>query len=57
LVKQVEIEQEQVNIVFRVSPSPSTPDSGKDFLQHCKPRGKSTISEHRFAGNGGSNWS
>jgi len=47
LVKQVEIEQEQVNIVFRVSPSPSTPDSGKDFLQHCKPRGKSTISEHR----------
>lgn len=38
LVKQVEIEQEQVNIVFRVSPNPSTPDPGKDFLQHCKGR-------------------
>lgn len=45
LVKQVEIEQEQVNVVFRVGPSPSTPDPGpstpdlgKDSLQHCKRR-------------------
>ncbi len=45
LVKQVEIEQGQVNVVFRVEPSPSTPEPGpstpehgKDFLQHCKRR-------------------
>ena len=38
LVKQVEIEQGQVNIVFRVGPNPSTPDPSKDFLQHCKRR-------------------
>ena len=43
LVKQVEIEQGQVNVVFRVGPSPSTPEPGsstpapgKDSLQHCK---------------------
>ena len=44
LVKQVEVEQGQVNVVFRVGPLPSTPEPGKDFLQHCKGRGKSTTS-------------
>jgi site-specific DNA recombinase len=42
LVKQVEIEQGQVNIVFRVGPNPSSPDPGKDFLQHCKGRDQPT---------------
>ncbi len=53
LVKQVEIEQGQVNVVFRVGPSPSTPEPGsltpapsKDSLQHCKRRGKSTTSKY-----------
>ncbi len=44
LVKQVEVEQGQVNVVFRVGPTASTSEPSKDFLQHCKGRGKSTIS-------------
>lgn len=47
LVKQVEVEQGQVNVVFRVGPNPSTPDPGKDFLQHCKGRDFSTTSKYR----------
>ena len=38
LVKQVEVEQGQVHVVFRVGPNPSTPEPGKDFLQYCKRR-------------------
>jgi site-specific DNA recombinase len=47
LVKQVELEQGQVNIVFRVGPNPLTPDPGKDFLQHCKGRGQPVTSQRR----------
>ena len=35
LVKQVEIDHHQVNVVFRVEPSPALPELGKDCLQHC----------------------
>lgn len=51
LVKQVEIEQEQVNVVFRVGPNSPTPDLGKDFLQHCKRRDIAIIGEHRTTWN------
>jgi site-specific DNA recombinase len=43
LVKRVEIEQEKVNVVFRVAPNPSISDPGKDCLQHCGGRGHSTL--------------
>ncbi len=43
LVKQVELEQGQVNIVFRVGPTASTPEPSKDFLQHCKGRDNTTL--------------
>ena len=45
LVKRVEIDQEQVRVVFRVNPPPQAPQfrSEKDAqsLQHCKGRGQS----------------
>src|SRR5258708_32849123 len=44
LVKRVEIDQEQVRVVFRVNPPPPTlPPSQKDSqsLQHCRRRGES----------------
>jgi site-specific DNA recombinase len=44
LVKRVEIEQEKVNVVFRIAPNPSIPDLGKDCLQHCKGRETSVTS-------------
>ena len=55
LVKQVEIEQERVNVVFRVGPNSPTPDLGKDFLQHCKRRGFTVISEYSPPRHGESN--
>lgn len=41
LVKRVEIDHDQVNIVFRVEPGPPTPDPSKDCLQHCTGRDQS----------------
>jgi site-specific DNA recombinase len=38
LVKRVEIDQDQVNVVFRVEPHSPVPDPGKDCLQHCTGR-------------------
>jgi site-specific DNA recombinase len=43
LVKRVEINQDQVNVVFRVEPHSPLPDPGKDCLQHCTGRGHSTL--------------
>lgn len=55
LVKQVEIDHNQVNVVFRVGQSPSTPNSGKapdpgqdpdpgkDCLQHCQRRNDAAL--------------
>jgi site-specific DNA recombinase len=53
LVKRVEIDQDQVNVVFRVEPHSPVPDPGKDCLQHCTGRGLAIIGEHRPAWNGG----
>jgi hypothetical protein len=39
LVKRVEIDQDQVNVVFRVEPHSLGSDLGKDCLQHCTGRG------------------
>jgi site-specific DNA recombinase len=57
LVKRVEIDQEQVRVVFRVNPlSPSTPrvPSEKDAqsLQHCRRRAQPHVSERLFARTG-----
>ena len=38
LVKRVEIDKDQVNVVFRVEPHSPAPDSDKDCLQHCTGR-------------------
>jgi hypothetical protein len=38
LVKRVEIDREQVSVVFRVEPHSPLPDPDEDFLQHCTGR-------------------
>lgn len=43
LVKRVEIDQDQVNVVFRVEPHSPVPDPGKDCLQHCTGRGHTPL--------------
>jgi site-specific DNA recombinase len=46
LVKRVEIDQNQVNVVFRVEPHSPLPDPGKDCLQHCTGRVLTIIGKH-----------
>jgi hypothetical protein len=46
LVKRVEIDQDQVNVIFRVEPHSLVPDLGKDCLQHCTGRGQSIACQH-----------
>jgi site-specific DNA recombinase len=43
LVKRVEIDQDQVNVVFRVEPHTPIPDPDKDCLQHCTGRVQAAI--------------
>jgi site-specific DNA recombinase len=43
LVKRVEIDQDQVNVVFRVEPHSPVPDPDKDCLQHCTGRDHSAL--------------
>jgi site-specific DNA recombinase len=53
LVKRVEIDQEQVRVVFRVNPPPaSLPPSEKDAqsLQHCRGRDHSALRSSLFGG-------
>ncbi len=56
LVKRVEIDQEQVRVVFRVNPPPHTPQppSEKDVqsLQHCRGRDFTVISKYCATWNG-----
>ncbi|HYU74738.1 MAG TPA: recombinase family protein [Ktedonobacteraceae bacterium] len=57
LVKRVEIDQEQVRVVFRVNPPPaSLPPSEKDSqsLQHCRGRAFTVISKYRTSWDGNS---
>jgi site-specific DNA recombinase len=46
LVKRVEIDQDQVNVVFKVEPAPPTPDPSKDCLQHCTGRVIPVVVQH-----------
>jgi site-specific DNA recombinase len=46
LVKRVEIDQDQVNVVFRVEPQSLVPDPSKDCLQHCTGRGQPATGQH-----------
>jgi site-specific DNA recombinase len=54
LVKRVEIDQEQVRVVFRVNPPPQAPQppSAKDAqsLQHCRRRDDTTLGRSGFRG-------
>jgi site-specific DNA recombinase len=46
LVKRVEIDQEHVNVVFRIGPNPSDPDPTTAVLPDCGRSGLSTVSEY-----------
>jgi site-specific DNA recombinase len=52
LVKRVEIDQDQVNVVFRVEPHSPLPDPGKDCLQHCTGRDFAPIGQYCPAWHG-----
>jgi len=56
LVKRVEIDQEQVRVMFRVNPPPQAPQlpSEKDAqsLHHCRRGGLALVSQHRVARDG-----
>jgi site-specific DNA recombinase len=60
LVKRVEIDQEQVQVVFRVNPPPQAPqpplERDSQSLQHCWGRGLALIGKYRVARNGGGHW-
>src|ERR671927_541685 len=51
LVKRVEIDREDVNIVLRVTPSPTGPEAhgpeGERVLHHCRRRDLAAAGEHR----------
>jgi len=49
LVKRIEIDNEDVNIVFRVGPPPSSPGSGSGGLQHCGRRDQPTAGQSLYA--------
>jgi len=49
LVKRVDIDQEQVRVIFRVNPPPQLPsEKDSQSLQHCGGRGESCPVEHLF---------
>jgi site-specific DNA recombinase len=52
LVKRVEIDQDQVNVVFRVEPHSLVPDLGKDCLQHCTGRAVYFVIEYLIRRSG-----
>jgi len=58
LVKRVEVDQEKVNVIFRISPNPpSNPsDTRTQSLQHCRRRGLALVGKHSAARNGGGHW-
>ena len=49
LVKKVEIDEQEVRIVYRVSPSPFEGGPQQGSLQHCWGRGRSSMGENRGA--------
>jgi site-specific DNA recombinase len=49
LVKKVEVEEEEVRIVYRVSPSPFERGPQQGNSQHCWGRGISVLGHHRTA--------
>jgi site-specific DNA recombinase len=58
LVKRVEIDQEQVQVVFRIGPNtPSSPsDKNTQSLQHCRRGGVALIGKYRVARDGRGSW-
>src|SRR5881227_1758832 len=56
LVKRVEVDQEHVNVIFRIGPTtPSTPsDHHTQSLPHCRGRGVAIVGKYCLAWNGGS---
>ena len=53
LVKRVEVDVETVNIVFRVSPPPSSPGRDGGIVQHC-PRRRNTTAARTWCGSAAS---
>ena len=54
LVKRVEVDEERVNVVFRVNPDPVAGSPSPGILPHCRGRAIATVVEHLFrrAGQG-----
>jgi len=48
LVKRVEVEKGQVNIVFRVDQLPFEPSPARGILQHCRRRNFAVVSQYRL---------
>ena len=49
LVKKVEVDEQEVRIVYRVSPSPFEGGPQQGSSQHCWGRGRSSMGENRGA--------
>ena len=49
LVKRIEIDREQINVVFRVAPTLPAAELGQDCLQHCRRRYATTLG-HSYLG-------
>ncbi len=49
LVKRVEVDHEQVRVVFRVPPDPFVPHPDQDVLPHCRRGAVATMGKHRPA--------
>jgi len=56
LVKRVEIDHSQVNVVFRIGPGPLISDPDPTSLQHCRRGVQSPVGEHCAARDGRSPW-
>ncbi len=50
VVKRIEIDQDQVHVVFKVDPTPPPPDLSKDCLQHCTRREDSPLRRACWSG-------
>jgi site-specific DNA recombinase len=56
LVKRVEIDHDQVNVVFRVNPDPSAENPDQEILHHCGGRDKPLVGKYCVARTGTSSW-
>src|SRR5262245_47363780 len=56
LVRRVEIDQDQVNVVFRVNPDPTSDNPDQEILHHCGRSTQSAAPEYHLTRHGSSAW-